>query len=218
MANKAVLFDLDGTLFDSGLDFESIINKMFAARNRGKLNYPEFRKIISAGSEAMVTHAFNLEKDDPQLMSLLIEFRDYYLKMMGERAVLFPRISELLDALDTQNIPWGIVTNRVEAYIVPFLTQYALQKRPACIVGADTTNNRKPHPEPLLHAAKSLNCKPEDCYYVGDHMHDIKAAKAAHIPCIAVSWGYHPSLKHLQALNPDFIVDTPEEILQIVGS
>ena len=216
MTNKVVLFDLDGTLFDSGLDFEHIINKMFAARQRGKLDYSEFRKIISAGSEAMIKHAFQLTANDPKLPTLLTEFRKYYLQLMGEHAILFPGITELLDKLDQQHITWGIVTNRLERYIVPFLTKYALHKRPACIVGADTTSKRKPDPEPLLHATKLLNCKPENCYYVGDHMNDINAAKAAKIPCIAVSWGYHPSLAVLQALQPDFIVDTPAKILDII--
>ncbi len=216
MTNKAVLFDLDGTLFDSGLDFEHIINKMFAARQQGKLNYPEFRKIISAGSAAMVKQAFQLKESDPQLPALLTEFRDYYLQLMGERAVLFPGIADLLDKMDQQQIQWGIVTNRLERYIAPFLMKYALHQRPACLVGGDTTAARKPNPAPLLHATKLLHCKPQDCYYVGDHMNDINAAKAAKIPCIAVSWGYHPSLTVLQALHPDFIVDTPAEILDII--
>jgi len=216
MVNNAILFDLDGTLFDSGPDFEYIINKMYASRNKGVIDYTEFRKIISAGSAAMVKHAFNISEKDAEFPLLLSEFRDYYLRFMGQYGTLFPGIKELLDEVDKQGITWGIVTNRLEEYIQSTLLKCGLHQRPACVVAADTTAHRKPHPEPLLHAAELLGYQPEHCYYIGDHMNDIMAAKAAHMPSIVVSWGYHPSLATLEALNPDFIVNTPAEILPII--
>ena len=216
MPNKTILFDLDGTLFDSGPDFEYIINKMRAKCGLGKLNYAEFRKIISAGSAAMVKHGLEINESDTNFNLLLKSFRNYYLRLMGERAVLFPGMQALLNELEQRKIVWGIVTNRMEKYIAPMLLRYGLQDRPACIVGADTTAHRKPHPAPLQHAAKLLGCATEDCYYIGDHMNDIIAAKAASMPSIAVSWGYHPSLAELQKLDPDFIVNTADEILSII--
>lgn len=215
MKNTAILFDLDGTLFDTGPDFEHIINLMYKKRNKGTLNYPPFRNIISAGTPAMVKHAFDINENDPNFTSLVNEFRDYYMELMGQRAVYFPGIEALLHAIKEQNIAWGIVTNRLKDYIPPFLKIFNLDTATPCLVGADTTAHRKPHPEPLLHAAKLLGYSAENCLYVGDYDTDIEAAKAAGMISVAVTWGYVDTPERLRQLNPDYLIDDPFDIIKI---
>ena len=85
------------------------------------------------------------------------------------------------------------------------------------MVGADTTAHRKPHPAPLIHAAKLLELPRRDCLYVGDYPTDVQAANSANMISVAVAWGYCESLQRLQDSNPDYLIQTPLEILEILN-
>jgi 2-phosphoglycolate phosphatase len=213
---KTVLFDLDGTLFDTGPDFEYIVNGMLAEQGKGPIDYPPFREIISQGSPAMVQKAFKLNVGDPTYEATLKTFYEIYLEEMGRYAQLFPGVAKLLDHFDAHHVPWGIVTNRQSAYIPKMLKKFGLFERTHCIVGADTTPHRKPHPAPLLHGAKLLNTTAENCLYVGDYPSDIVAAKAANMGSVAVTWGYHQGVDTLKATLPDYLIDLPDELLTII--
>lgn len=213
-----ILFDLDGTLFDTALDFNHILNNMRAEHNLPPMEFSDFRTIISTGSAAMTSYAFDMKQDAPEFAALLETFRQEYMEHMGKHAVFFPGVEQLLDVLDEKRIPWGIVTNRLESYIKPFLIQYGMHERPMCFVGADTTEHRKPHPAPLLHAATLMNTQAEHCLYVGDFKTDIAAANAAKMTSVAVTWGYTGSIADLEAMQPNHIIDKPAEILSLLAS
>jgi pyrophosphatase PpaX len=81
------------------------------------------------------------------------------------------------------------------------------------IVGGDETERHKPDPEPLLLAAERLGAVPEETAYVGDSPFDIRAAKAAGMTAVAVTWGRIHDRERLEHEHPDAIVDTAEELL-----
>jgi phosphoglycolate phosphatase len=217
MTNLAVLFDLDGTLFDTMPDFVHIFNFMLQQRGQPSMNdLDSFRIIISKGNAAMIENALGLNDQHPEFKKISDELVKHYVEVRGRYANLFSGFTHLLEQLDTENIPWGIVTNRLEANIAPFLQNFNLHERPHCLVGADTAGRGKPHPDSLLHAAKLLDVKPENCFYVGDFSTDIIAAKAAGMKSVAVAWGYHEGLADMQSWQPDYIIDTPEELLTII--
>jgi N-acetyl-D-muramate 6-phosphate phosphatase len=218
MTNTAVLFDLDGTLFDSMPDFLHIFNHMLQARGRPAVEDVDgFRIIISKGNEAMVKNAMQITPNDPEFKTIVAEFTQHYAEIRGQHAKLFAGFEQVLDHFDAQQIPWGIVTNRMESNIAPFLKKFALHERPYCLVGADTAGEKKPHPAPLLYAAKQIGIAPEQCFYVGDFSTDIEAAKAAGMKSVAVAWGYHEGLADMRSWEPDYIIHKPEELLEIVG-
>ena len=217
--NKAVLFDLDGTLLDTGPDFEYIVNDMRQQRGiKEPVNYPEFRPHIARGSAAMTQYAFQLTPEDVGYDEILKEFYSIYMQQMGRYAKLFPGIDELIQQLDEANIKWGVVSNRQLAFMPKILQQFNLHDGAHCIVGSDSTPHRKPHPAPLLHAAELLSISPRQCFYVGDFASDIEAAKAAGMHSIAATWGYHDGLESLLVLKPDYVVDQPKQIASLVNN
>jgi len=96
----------------------------------------------------------------------------------------------MLDGLDSRNIAWGVVTNKPARYTDPLMEKLGLTQRAACIVSGDTCANAKPHPEPLLYAARQAGREPPKCLYVGDAERDIEAARAAAMPVLVALYGY----------------------------
>lgn len=214
---KAILFDLDGTLINTAPDFVSIINIMRAERGIEPVDSAAFTARIARGSAQMTQYGLNLTESSPDYQTSLDAFYQRYFDNMGKHAELYPGIENLITTLDNNNIQWGVVTNRKLAFIPQMLKQFNLHDNAHCIVGSDSTPHRKPHPAPLLHAAKKLGVDAKDCLYVGDFPTDIEAGSAANMDTIAVSWGYHDGIESLQAAKPTYLIDTPECILSIVN-
>lgn len=213
---KAILFDLDGTLINTAPDFVSIINTMRAERNLGPVDAVAFTAQIARGSAHMTQHGLNLTESSPDYQTSLECFYQRYLDSMGQHAELYPGIKNLIHTLESQNIPWGVVTNRKLAFIPQILKQFNLHDNAGCIVGSDSTPHRKPHPAPLLHAANTLGVNPENCLYVGDFPTDIEAGHAANMETVAVTWGYHDGIESLRATKPTYLFESPEEIQAII--
>jgi phosphoglycolate phosphatase len=99
-------------------------------------------------------------------------------------------VPALLDALDGAGLRWGVVSNKVERYVRPILAALGVLERSATAIGGDTTAFAKPHPEPLLHAARLAGVDHTRCVYVGDDLRDVEAGRAAGMRTIAAAYGY----------------------------
>ena len=97
---------------------------------------------------------------------------------------------ELIDTLDQNSLPWGIVTNKPARFTRPLLEQLNLSERAACAISGDTLAERKPHPAPLLMASREIGIEPEQAIYVGDAQRDIEAGRRAGMSTIGVTYGY----------------------------
>ena len=118
-----------------------------------------------------------------------------------------------IEQLVARRIAWGIVTNKATRFTSPLVRELAVT--PACVVCGDSTPHLKPHPAPLLLAAKELDLPPADCVYVGDDLRDIQAARAAGMRCVAVEYGYHGADNPgPQTWNADAIISHPRELLE----
>ncbi len=213
--SHAVIFDMDGTLFDTGPQFLNIINRLRKARNEAEVSYDSLRDVVSQGSPSMIKKAFNFDEKHPEYQGIYEEFLKIYHDTLGEGVAFFPGVSELLKTLDEQNIPWGIMSNRKEAYIKPFLKKFDLHERSKCFVGADTVGIGKPDPAPLLYCAKLLNLPPQVCFYVGDYPTDVQAANAAQMKSVAVSWGYYDTkTQDIHSWKADIILNQPMDLLK----
>ena len=107
------------------------------------------------------------------------EFLQRYEAAMCVHTRLFDGVAPLLDWLDAQHLPWGVVSNKVERYVRPILAELGLASRSVVAIGGDTTAHPKPHPAPLLHAARLTGLDPRHCLYVGDDHRDVLAGQAA---------------------------------------
>ena len=213
---RAVLFDLDGTLIDSAPDLAGAANDMRVAR--GLLPHPlvHFRPMVGSGARGMVGRAFDVAPPDPQFAALRDEFLQRYEARMTQETHIFPEMLPLLEALGVHTLPWGIVTNKATRFAEPLVRALGLNGRAATLVCGDTTPHAKPHPEPLLEAARRLRVDATSCAYVGDDLRDVQAGKAAGMTTIAVAWGYLGLGESIDAWGADHIVQTPHQLLQLL--
>jgi 2-phosphoglycolate phosphatase len=186
---KAVLFDLDGTLLDTAGDMREALNKLRAEENREPLSYEAVRCQVSHGGHALVRLGFGdlpAEEHEAMRMRLL----NIYRKQLAKHTRLFEGGGEMLTELERRGLQWGIVTNKPAWLTDPLLVEVKLDKRARAVVSGDTLPERKPHPLPLLHAAKTLGVDPVHCVYVGDAERDMQAAKAAGMFALVAGFGY----------------------------
>lgn len=226
---KAILFDLDGTLIDTAPDFIRIIKVMCQKHNHPCPTDEAIREQVSAGARAMVKLMFgdelaNVADSDPKLLAYRQEFLDTYEADICVDSRLFVRLDELLVTLESQGIPWGIVTNKPRYLAEILLEKLNLTQRCAVLVCPDDVKNTKPDPEPMFLAVKilnetlGLNLTAENCVYVGDHIRDIQAGKSANMRTILAGYGYIPpeDQADLSAWGADVIVDDTHELYKTI--
>lgn len=188
-AVQAVLFDLDGTLIDSAPDLAAAANRMRLRRGLDPLSPSEFRPMVGAGARGMLAIAFGITPEHDEFAAMREEFFDEYQSDMTSQTVVFPEMSPVLERLEAAGLRWGIVTNKAERFALPVVAAVGLAHCGALVCG-DTTPHAKPHPAPLLEAARRLEVPPEACIYVGDDLRDVQAGRAAGMRTVAVAWGY----------------------------
>lgn len=210
----AILFDLDGTLADTGPDLAAAINLVRAERGLEPVPYEKLRPVASAGAHGMIGAAFGMAPEDPEYPAIREKFIENYTASIAEQTVLFDGVPQLLAALDEQAIPWGIVTNKVADLINRLVPQLDLDHA-RCVITGDTTPFSKPHPEPLLEAARRLQIDPHCCWYVGDDPRDIEAGRAAGMRTVAAGWGYCGNT-HPTTWGADILADSPLQIIELL--
>jgi len=213
---KGVFFDLDGTLADTAPDLVAAANQLLIARNLAPKQYEVLRPCASAGARGLIGGAFGIDPDHPDFIPLRDEFFANYEKALLVNSVLFEGVEHLLDQLDGAKLPWGIVTNKSERFTNPLTDLMGLRQRAASTVSGDTTPYSKPHPEPILHAARIANIDPSRSVYVGDDIRDIVAGKAAGMRTIAAAYGYCGCEEPPEAWGADYLVRHPKELLEII--
>lgn len=211
-SSRAVLFDFDGTLADSAPDLCAALNKLRLSKGFHSLKVEDVRPFASMGARGMVRVGFGSKPGDPDYEPLRDAFLDLYAKEVCADTRLFPGIRELLVLLREESIRWGIVTNKAMRFTEPLVS--ALSLEPDCVVGGDSTPHLKPHPASLLLAADKLGLSPQACFYLGDDLRDIQAARAAGMRAVAVAWGYlNPDNGGPETWNADLRIDRPLDLV-----
>ena len=211
MRFDAVLFDLDGTLADTAPDMARTVNLMREKRGQSLISVATVRPHVSSGARGVVCTAFGIDVDHRDYEALRAEFLALYADNLSFDTVLFDGMAGLLDALDRDAVPWGVVTNKAEKFARPVMHGLGLAGRCAVLVGGDTCARAKPFPDPLLHAASVLKLKPPRTLYVGDDLRDVQAAQAAGMPVLVAGYGYLGG-SDPRTWGADGIIDSPESI------
>ena len=213
---RAVLFDLDGTLADTAPDLARALNRVRAAHGLAPMPVETTRSYTSSGARGLLKVGFGLEPEDEGYEALKLQFLEFYAAEICVDTRLFEGMADLLDQLDREGLPWGVVTNKAERFTVPLLQGLRLVGRAACVVGGDTAARAKPHPDPLLHAAAALRLPPATCLYVGDDLRDVQAARAAGMRVIAAKYGYLGDGGAIESWQADAIIDHPRQVLDFL--
>ncbi len=210
---KAILFDLDGTLLDTAPDLVATLNALLCAHHLPPVALKAIRPFISEGVQGLLERGFKLSAKDPLFASLRSEFLDYYAKHLCENTQWFPGMESVLNDLIRQQFPWGIVTNKAKIFTEKLVDHFSLLRQAHCVVSGDSVAHCKPHPEPLLYASWSLHCPPEHCVYVGDARRDIEAAQAAGMTSLVALYGYLPEQDPVGTWNASGLLDTPQALV-----
>ena len=214
---RAVLFDLDGTLIDSAPDLAGTGNDMRVARGLEPLPYERFRPMVGSGARGMVGIALQVGPSDAGFTELRDEFLARYEQRMTQQTHVFDAMRPVLVAFQAQGLPWGIVTNKAQRFTNPLVRALGLHAQAATVVSGDTTPHAKPHPAPLLEAARQMKLAPELCLYVGDDLRDVQAGQAAGMRTVAAAWGYLGVGEPAAAWGADHVIERPSELLTLLG-
>jgi len=190
LPTRAVLFDLDGTLADTAPDMADALNELLDGHGQDMLEFEQVRKHTSLGSIALIELGFGWPLEETQLMRLRDEFLQIYARGLHNKTRLFPGVQTLLDWLEREGLPWGIVTSKPGHLTEPLIRELNLAARTGCTISGDSLPQRKPSPQPLARAAQLLGVDQAGCIYVGDDPKDIQAGRAARMKTAAAAYGY----------------------------
>lgn len=218
-AVRAVIVDLDGTLIHTAPDIAHAANLM--RRDLGMPQIPEAQVMdwIGNGVTRLVKRALTGTLDgepDPALFERGHSvFHRHYLDGVCRHSAPYPDVREVLPVLHAKGFRLACVTNKAQAFTEPLLEQLELDKFFEIVVSGDSLEKKKPEPLPLHHVCRVLQVPEGETVLVGDSVNDVKAAKAAQMPVICVSYGYNQGMD-LTKLGPDAIIDSFTELSDIL--
>jgi phosphoglycolate phosphatase len=207
-----VFFDLDGTLVDTAPDLGYALNTVLRAHGREPLPAAAIRPRVSRGAPGLIELGFGFGLSGSAVESIRIELLAVYAANLLRESRLFPGMDGVLDLLAAHRIPWGVVTNKLAYLTEPLLAGLGLAPRPVCVVSGDSTPRRKPHPEPLLLAARFARAPVADCVYVGDDIRDVEAARAAGMRSVVALYGYLGDGPDPQTWGADRYIAAPADL------
>ncbi|MCJ8169253.1 N-acetylmuramic acid 6-phosphate phosphatase MupP [Atopomonas sediminilitoris] len=216
MRLRAVLFDMDGTLLDTAPDFIAVAQAMRAARGLPPADDEAVRAVVSDGARAMVASAFGIDPESAEFEPLRQDFLERYLDHCAVHSKPYPGMPELLKAIEQSSLTWGVVTNKPVRFAEPLMRHLQLHERSAVLICPEHVSRSKPDPESLLLACTQLALQPAEVLYVGDHVRDIEAGRAAGMRTCAVRYGYiHPD-DNPSHWGADVIIDQPLDLRQVL--
>jgi len=213
---RLVMFDLDGTLIDSVPDLAEAVDRMLAELERPPAGVEKVRDWVGNGARVLVRRALAGGLDhaavgEAETEEALARFLDIYADCHN-LTVLYPGVHELLEALSTAAVELAVVTNKPERFVAPLLEQVGLGGYFRWIIGGDTLPQQKPDPAALLQVMRLAGVEASQSLFIGDSRNDVLAARAAAVPCIAVSYGYNHG-RPIAEERPSLVVDSLAELL-----
>ncbi|MBL39661.1 MAG: phosphoglycolate phosphatase [Xanthomonadales bacterium] len=205
---EAVLFDLDGTLADTAPDLIAALERLRLELGLPAIETGPLRECVGRGAVAV------LEGGLPELgpadrEAFRARFLDDYQARCWEASRPFDGMPDFLDDLESLNIPWGVVTNKLERFARPVMERAGWSGRMGCLVAGDTVTQPKPAPEPVLAACSALGVDPARAVFIGDDERDVIAGRAAGTRTVAALWGYIAEPDRVDAWGADAIAEAP---------
>ena len=214
----AVLFDLDGTLVDSAPDLGAAANTLREAHGLSPLPLERYRPMAGAGARGMLKIAFDMTPDHADFPAMRERFFDVFEARANRSTSVFPDIAALLESIQDLGLSWGIVTNKATRFTEPLVRSMPLLQSAGAVVCGDTTAHSKPHPAPLVEAARRMEVDPQSCIYVGDDERDIQAGRAAGMATVAAAWGYLGQNASVPEWGADAVIHSPFDLLALLKS
>lgn len=204
MASSTIVFDLDGTLIDTAPDLVDTLNVVLAREGLPPVPYEAARNAIGGGAKAMIARGIEAEGQalsPAKLEQMFADFIAYYSDHLADRSRPFPGLTDALDALAARGCQFAVCTNKLERLAMLLLDRLELANRFVAICGQDTFGIQKPDPEILRRTIAAASGTMQRAVMIGDSLTDIRTARAAGVPIIAVDFGY--SERPIAEFGPD---------------
>lgn len=212
MRYDPVLFDLDGTVVDSGAII--LASLRHATQTVLGETIPDERLLATVGGSGL---ASQMRDFDPKRVDELVRVYTEHNKPLHSELVACVGMLDLLEELKREGRTLGIVTAKRRATVALAFETVPIEHLFDVVVAGDETERHKPHPEPLLRALAQAGAAAGEAAYVGDSPFDVQAAKAGGLAAVAVTWGGIHTRERLEREKPDHVVDTVEELRAALG-
>ncbi len=206
---RAVLFDLDGTLFDTRADISAAANATLRHFGEAVRPVEEIATFVGDGGRLLLARTFDIEVSDPRIDTFMPVFLDHYVDHAYRFATWIPGARDVLEALDGAVV--GLVTNKARR-VTEALLELCDLPRPFDLVVAGGDGVLKPDPWSMHHASTSLGIPCAELVLVGDGPQDVGAARAAGVKSVAFTGGFHPA-ERVRLLPADVVVEHMGDLL-----
>jgi phosphoglycolate phosphatase len=212
---SAVVFDLDGTVADTAQDIHASLVTALAARGLPPVDIDSTRLMIGGGPQLLVEralHRLGVDTETRLVDSLVKAFHDDYLANGDRHARLYDGAESTLRQLHAMGTGVGLCSNKPDDLCRMLTRSFDIDRYIDETLGSTPGMPKKPDPAPLLAITERLGVTPKDTLYVGDSDADVKAARAAGITVMLVSYGY--TLRHASQLGADGVIDSLSELVR----
>jgi phosphoglycolate phosphatase len=217
---RAVMIDLDGTLLDTIPDLAFAANMMLQELGRPTLPEALIRNFVGKGINNLIERTLTGSMDgtpDAELFRQALPIYDRcYTAVNGKYTTMYDGVQDGLDELREQGYPLACVTNKSERFTLPLLDYVSIAHYFKIVVAGDTLPQKKPDPEPLLHACDKLGVEPGEMLMIGDSLNDAQAARAAGCPVFCVTYGYNEG-HDVRTLDVDAIVTSLASAISLIS-
>ena len=213
MAPPTIVYDLDGTLADTAGDLMGALNTVLGHEGLAPLPVENARSMLGEGARALIRRGFAASGRDlapPRLEALFGDFLAHYNAHIADHTQLYPGVERALAAFARAGWRQAVCTNKVEGSARLLIEKLGVAGRFAFICGQDTFGVGKPDPKPLLGTIAASGGVLARAIMVGDSVTDIKTARAAGLPVIAVDFGYTDV--PVTELGPDRVISHFDEL------
>ena len=216
---RLVMFDLDGTLMDSVPDLAAAVDKMLMLLGREPAGIERVRDWVGNGSRVLVRRALAGQLDhDGVADELADEALALFMRAYAgghELTAVYPGVRDCLDWLRERRVKLAIITNKPAQFIEPLLEEKGLAGYFDWLVGGDTLPQQKPDPAALFWVMDKAGVAPSESLFVGDSRNDVRAAKAATVRCVALTYGYNHG-EPIADEQPALVLDDLRELVASV--
>ena len=190
---QSVTFDLDGTLLDTIADLTEACRLMLEEIGEPPRTPGEIHSFVGKGMAVLVERCLTHGQPpaDERLKGAIEAFKRHYGEVNGRYTQIYPGVLDGLLAWRSGGFKMGVVTNKPAIFTEVLLEIMGIADFFDVVVSGDTTDHKKPHPEPVLHACEWLGVSPEYNLHIGDSKNDIEAAHAAGCTAFCVPYGYN---------------------------
>ena len=213
--NKAVIFDLDGTLLDTLTDIADNVNLALVKFGFPEREYSEIRSFIGNGARKLIERSLGEGVSEQTVQECLDYYNDIYTNSGSPKTKLFQGVKEMLSTLKHKGYKIGILTNKpqitTEDVYITYLQEFEFDK----VVGQSANVKCKPDKDAVLWILKDLDVLPENSFFVGDGETDAMLAINANMHGISALWGYRDK-ELLQSYGAKIFAKTPLEVLDLV--